>query len=201
MLGWILLRAGRAVRSWWRRAFPKTPEHVHSDLRNFEQRLTAYRDASDAARAEARAVLRNRSAAAGSALPGTVLGAGLTAIVALTGLIGTYTIFLMQSGVAAARDAQVRSDALHDAGKLEEARTSLSGVLKGLDSLLSSGGELLVTMGALVVGSIFLAWVIARDRAALHAIATAWLKAYLEIEDAASDDDTSGTRARWWQRL
>ncbi len=95
MLGRILLRTGRAVRSWWRRAFPKKPEHVHSDLRNFEQRLTAYRNASDAARA----VLRNRSAAAGSALPGTVLGAGPTAIVALTDLIGTYTIFLMQSGL------------------------------------------------------------------------------------------------------
>ncbi|OII28857.1 hypothetical protein BIV03_00980 [Curtobacterium sp. MCBA15_016] len=125
MLGRILLMPGRGVRSWWRRAFPKTPEHAHSDLRNFEQRLTAYRNASDAARAEARAVLRKRSAAAGSTLPGTVLGAGLTAIVALTGLIGTYTIFLMQSGVAAARDAQVRSDDLHDAGNLEEARTSL----------------------------------------------------------------------------
>ncbi|WP_144761796.1 hypothetical protein [Curtobacterium sp. 9128] len=199
MSGRILLRAGRGVGSWWRRAFPKTPEHVHSDLRNFEQRLTAYREASDAARAEARAVLRNRSAAAGSAIPGTVLGAGLTAVVALTGLIGTYTIFLMQSGVAGARDAQARSDALHDAGKLEEATTSLSAAMKSLDGLLSSGGELLVGIGAVVVGSIFLAWVIARDRAALHAVATAWLEAYLEVEDTAPVGGATVPRV-WWKR-
>jgi hypothetical protein len=91
----------------------------------------------------------------------------------------------------------VRSDALHDAGKLEEAKTSLSGALEGMDSLLRSGGELLITIGAVVLGSIFLAWVIARDRAALHAIATAWLEAYSEVEDTAAKDDTLVPRVRW----
>ncbi len=193
----VLVGVGRHVLSWWRRAFPRTPEHVHSDLRAFEQRLTAYRAASDSARAEARAVLRNRAVAAGSALPGTVLGAGLTAIVALTGLIGTYTIFLMQSGVSAARDAQVRSDALNDVGKLDDAKTTLSAALNGMDSLLHSGGELLITIGAIVLGAIFLAWVIARDRAALHAIASAWLEADLEVENPAP---APLQRSRWLRR-
>ncbi len=66
-----------------------------------------------------------------------------------------------------------------------------------MDSLLRSGGELLITIGAVVLGSIFLAWVIARDRAALHAIATAWLEAYSEVEDTAAKDDTLVPRVRW----
>jgi hypothetical protein len=95
--------------------------------------------------------------------------------VALISLIGTYTIFLMQSGVGAARDAQVRADALNDAGKLDEARTSLSAALRGMDGLLHSGGELLVQIGVAVLAGIFTAWIIARDHAASQAIATAWL--------------------------
>lgn len=141
-------------------------------------------------------VLRNRATAAGSALPGTVLGAGLTAIVALTSLIGTYIIFFMQSGVAAARDAQARADALNDAGKVDEAKTSLDAALTSMEGLLHSGGEQLVGIGAIVMGAVFLAWVIARDRAALHAIAAAWLEAYLEVENAAP----APPQRRWWAR-
>ncbi|TCU43929.1 hypothetical protein EDF51_11524 [Curtobacterium sp. PhB25] len=112
-------------------------------------------------------------------------------------MIGTYTIFLMQSGVSAARDAQVRSDALNDVGKLDDAKTTLSAALTGMDSLLHSGGELLITIGAIVLGAIFLAWVIARDRAALHAIASAWLEAYLEVENPAP---APLQRSRWLRR-
>jgi hypothetical protein len=59
-----------------------------------------------------------------------------------------------------------------------------------MDPLLRSGGELLITIGAVVLGSSFLTWVIARDRAALHAISTAWLEAYSEVEDTVAKDDT-----------
>jgi len=184
-------------RGWWRRAFPKTPAHVHANLRDFEERLAAYRGASEPARAEARAVLRRRAAEYGSSLPGAVLGAGLAALVALVSLIGTYTIFLMQSGVGAARDAQVRADALNDAGKLDEAKTSLSAALRGMDGLLNSGGELLVQIGVAVLAGIFTAWIIARDHAASQAIATAWLEAYLEVEKAHTEPPPP---RRWLRR-
>jgi hypothetical protein len=170
---------------------------VHANPRDFEKRLAVYRAASDIARAEARAILRKRAAESGSSLPGTALGAGLAALVGLIGLIGTFTIFLMQSGVGAARDAQVRADTLRDAGKLDEARTSLSAAIRGVDGLLNSGGDLLIQIGVVVLAGIFTAWIIARDQAASHAIATAWLETYLEVENAPT---AAPPRRGWFRR-
>ncbi|MEN0104021.1 MAG: hypothetical protein AAGC90_13955 [Curtobacterium sp.] len=111
---------GAQLESYWRRIFPGQTAHVHTDLLRFEERLSAYRAASPTERLEAIVVLTERSARARSSSPSTVLGAGVAAVAAFAGLMGTYTLFLLQSVVAVARDAQVRADDLVDAGRTHD---------------------------------------------------------------------------------
>lgn len=163
------------------RAASKPVPHVYGNLRDFASRLAGYRNAPRTERLEAVAVLTARVAKGAHSGFTTMLGAGIAAVAAYVGVLGTYALFLQQSAVAVGRDAQARIDALTDAGKVEQASAG-SKAMRAVGEVLQSGTDIVFTLGGVVLVAIVIGWLLVHDKAQAGAIAQAWLTAFERVD-------------------
>ncbi|MDP9736120.1 hypothetical protein [Curtobacterium sp. 260] len=163
------------------RAASKPVPHVHANLHDFAIRLDDYRNAARAERLEAVAVLTAQVAKGAHSGFTTMLGAGIAAVAAYVGVLGTYALFLQQSAVAVGRDTQARIDALTDAGKVEQASVGMK-AMRAVGDVLQSGTDIVFTLGGVVLAAIVIGWLLIHDRAQAGAIAQAWLTAFERVD-------------------
>lgn len=174
----------------------KPVPHVYGDLRNFASRVEGYRAAPELERLEAVAVLTTRVTKVSHPGFATVLGAGVAAVAAYVGVLGTYALFLQQSAVAVGRDAQSRADALTDAGRTEQASTALQAI-KAVGEVLHSGTDIVFILGGVVAGAAVIGWLVIHDKAHSGATAQAWLTAFERVDAERVPADGEANRFRF----
>ncbi|MFJ7288631.1 hypothetical protein ACIQUC_09970 [Curtobacterium sp. NPDC098951] len=154
---------------------------MYGNLRDFASRIERYRTAPELERLEAVAVLTTRVSRVSHPGFATVLGAGVAAIAAYVGVLGTYALFLQQSAVAVGRDAQARADALTDAGHTEQAVEALKAI-KSVGEVLNSGTDIVFALGGVVAAAAVVGWLVIHENAHSGATAQAWLTAFARVD-------------------
>ena len=181
------------------RAASKPVPHVYGNLRDFATRLDDYRNASRTERLQAVAVLTARVAKGSHSGFTTMLGAGVAAVAAYVGVLGTYALFLQQSAVAVGRDTQARVDALTDAGKAEQASAGIK-AMRGVGEVLQSGTNIVFTLGGVVLAAIVIGWLLVHDKAQSGAVAQAWLTAFERVDAEEPRPRTDSKSQPRWKR-